>query len=184
MEELDNARNYFKKLKMAEELCNGDTEIAKQILQGTMQDVLIVKGRFKNSESTRYGLFMVVLNKIAGAITGIYSISAEYASVYQNKPLTPWKLFLDGIEKEMGEIEYDEEMSSQYNNALKRLLELKKINTIIEWIESNAIMELTDTFTEITNSVFQTDDMEVMIDFEPATSLEIYEVLGVRPVFE
>ncbi len=184
MEELENARIYFKKLKLAEEFCNGDTETAKQMLQGTLQDVLIIKGRFKNSENTRYGLLMVILNKIAESITGTYCIVAGYASVYQNKPLTPWKLFLDGIEKEMGEIEYDEDISTQYNNALKRFLELKKVDQLIEWIEENAIRELTDIFIEITNSVFQTDDMEVVIDFEPATSIEVYDTLGIRPIFK
>ncbi len=183
MEELENARNYFKKLKLAEELCNGDTEIAKQVLQGALHDGLIIKGRFKNAGGDKYGLFMVVINRIAESINGIYSIVADYASVYQNKPLTHWKTFLDGIEKEMGEIDYDEEMSSRYSNAMKRFLELKKTPKLIEWIDENAILELTDTFTDITNTVFQSDDMEVMIDFESTTSIEIFEVLGIRPSF-
>ena len=184
MEELDSARIYFKKLKLAEELCNGDTVTAKRILQGEFQDVQIIKGRFKDAESTRYGLFLVILNKQTAGITGNYSIIAEYASVYQTKPLTPWKAFLDAIEREKGEIEYDEEISSQFNNALKRFLEIKKIEQVINWVETNAIVELTDTFTEICNDVFQVDDIKVVIDFEAATSVDVFESLGVRPVFE
>ncbi len=184
MEDLDNARYYFKKLKLAEELCNGDTETAKRLLQGEFHDVLIIKGRFKDSESTRYGLFLVVLSKLTVSILGNYSIISEYASVYQTTPLAPWRTFLDAIQREKGEIEYDEEMSSQFNNALKRFLEIKKIDQIIRWIDANAIRELTDTFTTICNDLFQIDDIEVVIDFEPGTSVDVFESLGIRPVFK
>ena len=181
MEEVDGAREYFKRLKIVEDFCNGDVETAKKIMRRELSDAIIIKGRLKNDDNSMYGLYWVAINKISAAVSAVGGLIAPFASVHRHNPLLQWKEFFDQIEREKGEIAYKEDLTVQLNNALKRFVEVKGVKTIITWVEENQIKELTDTFHKIISDVLKMDDLETLIDFESITSLDLFEETGIKP---
>ena len=182
MTDIHEAKIYFKKLKQAEEYCNGDVELAKKLLAGEFKDTIVFKGRFKDIDDKVYGLFVVIINKVFSSIIGSDSIISHFASIYRHKPLDYWGAFLNRLSKEKEEADYDQTVSEQINNSLKRFLEITGVNNIIFMAESNDIANLTDQFRSIIQEVIKFDDIQILMDFEHTTSIEVYEKTGAAPV--
>ncbi len=175
MTDIDKAKEYFRKLKVLEKHCDGNTRMAKMILDGDLKDVVVLKGRFKDIDDETYGLITVFINKILPEITHTEAVVSHLASIYQRKPLEYWLDFYKSIIREKQEAEYNEGTTTQLSNALKRFVEIKGLPKILEWIEKNQIKELTDLFREIIHSILSIDDSTLLIDFELTSSIELYE---------
>jgi hypothetical protein len=60
---IEEAKEYFKRLKQAETHCGGDVELAKKLLAGDYRDAIVFKGRFKDMDDEIYGLFIVIVSR-------------------------------------------------------------------------------------------------------------------------
>jgi hypothetical protein len=175
MKDTDQAKEYFKKLRLAEKYCGGDTEVAKKILQGEYHDVVVIKARFKDPDEKFYGLFVMFINKLVPNIMLTNSIVSNYASTYQTKPMEYWVTFNEIIEREKAIADFDSEFTVQMNNALKRFLEIRGIKQMVHMVEHNQIKEITDTYVEVVNNVLKVSDSDVLVDFESTTSIILHE---------
>jgi len=181
MKDVDGAKEYFKRLKLAEKFCNGDSEIAKQMLNGDFHDMIAVKARFKNHDGEYYGQLLLFINRLTNSITRNYSIISQYASIYQNKPLNHWEIFLDNLEREIEHAEFDEDKTNQINNGIKRFMEITGIKSLIKWIDENDIIEITEKFKEIIDQILDVDDIDIMVDFEGTTSIQLHDKIKLSP---
>lgn len=181
MTDILDAKDYFKKLKQAEAYCQGDVELAKKLLSGDFKDSLVFKGRFKDVDDKIYGLFIVVINKLFFKILTADAIVSGMASIYRHKPLEEWEVFLSKLEKEKSEAEFDKDLSEQLKNTMRRLLEITGVESIVFMAENNNITELTDQFRSITSDVLAMNNIQLMIDFDYTTSIEISDKTGLSP---
>ena len=178
----DGARAYFKKLKIAEKFCAGDTETAKKILNGEFTDIITIKGRFKDDAENFFGLFLVFISRISRKVIHSSSVISHTASVFYNKPFESWKVFFNKVDKELSEAQVDEELTNILNEVLHRMHELKLFDNFLELIAHKDIMNLTDKFQKIINNVLKVENSHVMLDFENITSLVLYDERGIKPV--
>jgi len=181
MKEIDGAKEYFKKLRLAEKFCDGDTELAKKLLTGEYKDIIVVKGRFKEQEDALYGLFIVIINKYFNSVIATYGIASHLASIYQHKPLEQWDAFYSGLAKELEVAEFDPGISSKITNGLRRFIEIHGTSDVIAWVEKNRIAEITEQFQHYLSEISDYADIQVMIDFEQTTSMKIYDTLKIEP---
>ena len=96
----DGTNEYFDKLKLAEDFCKGDMDQAKKLLSGELQDIIVVKARFKREDDSYYGLFMLFIDKSTLKIVKSFSIATNIASVFLIKPFVTWKEFALKMQKE------------------------------------------------------------------------------------
>jgi len=176
----DGTKEYFEKLKMAEEFANGDINLAKQILNGTFNDIIILKGRFKNKEETSFGLFEIFLNKINLSFIKSYELISSVSSVYRHKPFDSWLLFHKNIEKESENITIDLEKTILLNQLTKRFLFEETIKTIIEQIEKNEVQKITNTIEQIIDKIPGIGKLNSIIDYEEITSIVLHEKLKIN----
>ena len=111
----DTTKEYFEKLKLAEKFTRGDIEKARQMLRGEFQDVIVIKGRFKDEDEKIFGLFQIFFSIIKYYLIECRCIVSDYASVYNNKPFDNWKIFLSKLEREITDTEHHTDKM----NALK-----------------------------------------------------------------
>jgi hypothetical protein len=178
----DSARAYFKKLKIAEKFCAGDTETAKKILNGEFTDIVAIKGRFKDDEENFFGLFLVFISRISRRVIHNSSVISHTASVFYNKPFESWKVFFNKVDKELSEAQVDTELTNILNEVLHRMHELKLFDNFFELIAHKDIMNLTDKFQTIIDNVLKVENSHVMLDFENITSIVLHDEKGIKPI--
>lgn len=166
---------FLKKLQMAEKFCNGNTEKAKKILNGEFNDIIIIKGRFCDKNEEVFGLFLLFISRIFYRVTANFFIFTNYTVALQCKPILDWKTFLNKIEKETQNPEFDMKYNKNANNRLKEVLTIKEILPLLEWIESNKFQEITEKFETLLEKTIGKEKIEVDLDFENTTSFVLYD---------
>jgi hypothetical protein len=177
----NGTRDYFDKLNIIEQFCDGDTGTAKKILKGELNDILIFKGRFKDEDEYYFGLFLIFIHSISKTILNPYVIVAANASVINHKPYDDWRTFYSKIEKELNEAEVDQNQTETLTEVFQRTNELKLFNFLFSWTENNDIQSLTEAFKKIINKALKVKNSTIVIDFEYSTSLVLFEELGITP---
>ena len=180
MNEFAVAKEYFKKLKVIEDFVDGNTKIAKMILDGTIKDIIVIKGRFKDKEDTCFGLFAIYINKLNLEILKTSNIIAEFPSLYRYKPLVSPFEFQYMIDKELKNNTYNQEKTTLFSNILKRFISGKSIEDLIVWIESNKIVEITDFFVNTIMDMLALEEPTVLVDFESVSSAKFLEKDGIN----
>ena len=179
MSEFDRAKEYFKKLKIIEEFVDGNTEVAKKILDGTIKDIIVIKGRFKNSDDTRFGLFMIYINKLHLNVLKTVNVISELPSLYRYKPLVGVFDFQRIIDSELKLDSHCEDKTQFFSNVMERFLSSKNIEDIIAWIEGNLIIEITNFFTQVIEDMLSLEGLSLLIDFENISSVQFFEKSGI-----
>jgi hypothetical protein len=175
----DGTKEYFEKLKLAEEFCNGDVEKAKKMLNGEFRDIIIIKGRFEDDGESIYGFFYSFLSAVSYMpILNDIKIT-DYTSVMTNKPFNEWKLFLERFERPDLQRDIDPGDMARMNYRMKLSLDITTAVSIIQWVESNSITEITERFSEILTEIME-KPIKVDLDFEKTTSLILHELKMIR----
>ncbi len=180
MKKDNSAKEYFEKLKIAEKFCEGDVSLAKKMLSGEFQDLIAIKGRFKNDDENIFGLFLVFISHLSNQLIQHHTIVSQFSSVFQHKPFDNWLPFLHSLEKELESTEYDEEKTQILHNLLNRFIFDDQILIIKKWIDDNDIMAITSYFEDIISHVPDIYNAKVVLDFEHTTSMILHDELGYR----
>ena len=178
MQQLDQVKEYFRKLKMVEEFVDGNTEIAKMILDGVIKDIIVIKGRFKNNDDNCYGLFMIFINKLHPGVIRTSNIISKLPSLYRHKPLEPSFEFQRLIDKELAHGTHDKEKTQFFSNVIDRFVSNKNVKDIIVWIDGNLILDITNFFTNLVTDMLSIEEPTVLIDFENISSVQFLEKSG------
>ncbi|MCP4137268.1 MAG: hypothetical protein GY754_40235 [bacterium] len=171
----DGARDYFEKLKIIEKFCGGDVEMAKMVLKGEYQDIIAIKGRFKDMDDGFFGLFLIFISKITKTVVRNFVIVSNSASLYLYKPFDNWRIFIDKLNKELNDKVSDTEKTEALMEYLDSLERVPFFINIFDWVEDNDIKNMTEQFQEVIGQIVALDDTEVLLDFETTTSLSLYE---------
>ena len=175
MNEFTRAKEYFKRLKLLEKFVDGNTKVAKMILDGTIKDLIVIKGRFKSNEDDCFGLFTIYINKLHPGILKTSCIISNLPSLYRYKPLVDPFEFQYVIDKELANKSHNEEKTALFSNIIDRFVSEKAIKDLIYWIENNFIVEITNFFTNTIIDMSALEEPTVLIDFENVSSVEFLE---------
>ena len=185
MDNFDRAKEYFKKLKLVEEFVDGNTKIAKMILDGTIKDIIVIKGRFKSNidrfkseENDWFGLFTIYINKLHPEVLKTSNIVCRLPSLYRYKPMVPFFDFQHSIEVELAHDSHDREKVKFFENVLDRFVSGQSINDIITWVDKNLIVDITDFFNKIVADMLDIEEPTILLDFENVSSADLFEKSG------
>ena len=170
---------YFKKLKLATDLCSGNVDMAKKLLSGEFKDSLAIKGRFKDEGDSSFGLFLIIINQLSVSRLYNSAIVADYASVFDTKPFVDWKTFLAKISKELEYDNYNKNLTNNLSALANKNVNQKNIKKIFDLVRVNDILQLTTFFEKIVGKSINKDTVNVTVDFEQISSIEIGEKLGI-----
>ncbi len=177
----DGSLVFLKKLQMAEKFCNGNTEKAKKLLNGEFDDILIIKGRLSDEEEEVFGLFLLFISRVFYRVVVNFFILTNYTVALQCKPALDWKTFLNRIEKETQNPEFDLKLNQKVNDRLKELLTIKEIFPLLEWMENNKIREIKEKFELLLEKAVRKQKIEVDLEFEDTTSFVLYDKWKIKP---
>jgi hypothetical protein len=178
----DESRVFFEKLKMIEQFCGGDASLARKIIKGEMNDIVVIKGRFKDDDETIYGLFLLFVSDILKTIISGEAVVSPSASVYRHKPYESWRSFKQSVIKEGKEAEIDEAKTNKLTAVMNRIDELRLFPDVFNWVRTNDIQSLTQKFERIVNKSLGMETFKVILDFESTNSLIIHQELGLTPL--
>ncbi len=181
MDTNDSARQYFDKLNIVEKFCNGDVDTAKSIVKGEYNDIIAIKGRFKDTQDFYFGIFILLLSRITKKVLAHFNIISESISAYNHKPFDDIKTFLSKINKERDDGVYDIQKTNLFNGVLGRFDEIKIYENIFSYVNENDIQSLTDKFELIISKTLKVEKCLVTIDFQDTNSLFIHDELGIEP---
>ena len=107
---------------------NMDSEIP----QGSEDNILILKGRFKSVSMNLYGLFLIIFNN-AKQFDTYHIIVSSYSDMYEYEPHTSWEKYEEYI--------VDKKWKGSFNNSMTLSL-MEGLNSLTE--DSNTSMLLFD----------------------------------------
>ena len=177
----EKPRDFFKFFNLAEEFCNGDKEKAKKLLNGQFHDIITIKGRFDSDDDEIYGFFLIFISRIFYSVVLNYTVFTNYTNALMNKPINEWKSFYNKLSKEMQDKDHDLAKDKELNQLIRKIINMKTTIGIIEDIENNSIQTITNKFKEIFSSALQKDGIDVDLDYEDITSLDLHDKWGFRP---
>ncbi len=177
----DGTKEYFEKLKIAEQFCKGNIEKAKKMLSGDFKDIIILKGRFSDEDEEYYGFFMTFFSTVFYTIRYNFFVIANYTVALHNPPFDNWQTFYSKMIKTTLAEDYDKLRDEEYNKRFIESLNREELISIIQWVETNDITGMTNLFCKITADVLNVRKAEVDIDFEKTTSLILYENHELNP---
>jgi hypothetical protein len=175
--------------------------------QGSEDNILIVKGRFKSVSMNLYGLFLIIFNN-AKQLDTYHVIVSSYSDMYEYEPHISWEKYEEYIVDRKWKGNYNNSMTVSLMEALKKLTEDNKtakllfdhtynydydqmdiilydlINRIIH--DKNLVMET--IIQEVSSSEFRKvkDDrskpQETQEDEKPADNEPQNVILQVKPI--
>jgi len=181
MSETDGAKEYFDKLKIAEKFCGGDTALAKKLLSGEFQDTGVIKGRFNEKEKEFSGLFLLFINRITFSLLAQTCLVTPSMSVNLIKPFDDWYSFYSRLVKEKESGAFDTDRTNTLRDSIRAELDKKSVNSLFNMMEDNEIQLITDKFVSIICKALETEEINVLLDFEYTTSIMLNEKLGLKP---
>lgn len=178
----DNKSKYFfENFNLAEAFCNGDKEKAKKLLNGQFHDIIVIKGRFDSDDEEIYGFFLIFISRIFYSVVLNYTVFTNYTNALMNKPINDWKSFYNKISKVMQEEEHDLIKDKELNQVIRKIISMKTAIGIIEDINNNSIQTITNKFKEIFSKALLKDGIDVDLDYEDTSSLDLNKKWGFKP---
>ncbi len=166
-------REIKDRIEIATLYCNGDVELAKEVVKGNHKDVITLKARFTD-EKELYGLYIVFIARELRELAGIISLGSNSPSIYNHKPFDPWKTFEDIIERELN-AEPNQQMSHSLKNALiTKLSNGDEISSIINFINSDDFISLSDYFRHLLEESLNVKPIANQMELENTSSVEFY----------
>lgn len=93
-----------------------------EIPQGSEDNILIVKGRFKSVTMNLYGLFLIIFNN-AKQLDTYHVIVSSYSDMYEYEPSISWERYEEYIVDRKWKGNYNNSMTISLMEALKKLTE-------------------------------------------------------------
>ena len=177
----NNHKDFFKNFNLAEAFCNGDKEKAKKLLNGQFHDIIVIKGRFDSDDDEIYGFFLIFISRIFYSVVLNYTVFTNYTNALMNKPINDWKSFYNKISKVMQEKDRDLIKDKDLNQIIRKIISMKAVIGIIEDIDNNSIQTITNKFKEIFSNALLKDGIDVDLDYEDITSLDLNDKWGLKP---
>ncbi len=175
-------QEYFKKLKVATDFCNGNVELAKKMLSGEYKDNLAIKGRFRDEEVKCYGLFLIIINEVLNARLFDDNVIAAYASLWETKPFIEWKFLYSKLEKEADYDNYEMDKTKRLSAVVKKSITPRTVKQIFTLVKRNDILTLTEIFNKLVSRTFNFSNVEVTVDFERVSSIDLEEAISISPL--
>ncbi|HEO65728.1 MAG TPA: hypothetical protein ENI73_07645 [Spirochaetes bacterium] len=172
-EQNSTGREIKDRIEIATLYCNGDIELAKEVVKGNHKDVITLKARFTD-ENELYGLYIVFIARELRELAGIISLGSNSPSIYNHKPFDPWKTFEDTIERELN-AEPNQQVSHLLKNALiTKLSDDNEISSIINFINGDDFTSLSDYFRHLLEESLNVKPIANQMELENTSSVEFY----------
>lgn len=151
---------------------NGNLEKARQMAAGMLQDVAVIKGRFR---AGKVGAFYVFLNVEYNYIININSLVTSYSDIYNKiRIFDAWKQFYNLFGDIVGDLGGTTEDSYKFTNHLADAIEGYDI---YEPAKAQNIQVVSELFEEIIGKYFsQNTECQIEIDKTSSLTLEIENI--------
>ncbi len=166
-------REIKDRIEIATLYCNGDIELAKEVVKGNHQDIIALKARYTD-ENELYGLYIVFIARELRELAGVIIIGSSSPSIYGHKPFEPWKSFEDIIERELSA-----ETNPQRSHSLKDALTAKlshddEISSVINLVNGGDFTSLSDYFRHLLEESLGVQPIANQMELENTSSVEYY----------
>ncbi len=174
----DSLGEKTRQINIAMKYTGGDVEKAKQMVNGQLDDVIIIKGRFSAGGHT-YGVFLVFFNIEHNYIMNINSLLTDTKSIHDKVSINDgWKFFYSKFKDYVGsELKPGSGSGGSYEFT-RHLADSLGGYDIFEYIVDNNIEIVTDILVEIIEKYYQRDETQCQLNFEKTSSLQL-ELLGI-----
>ncbi|MCX8123151.1 MAG: hypothetical protein N3F66_03195 [Spirochaetes bacterium] len=151
---------------------NGNLEKARQMAAGILQDVAVIKGRFR---STKVGAFYVFLNVEYSYIININAFVTSYTDIYNKiRIFDAWKQFYNVFGDIVSDLGGATEDSYKFTNHLAEAIEGYDVYEPAKFGNIQVVSEL---FKEIIGKYFNQDtECQIEIDKTSSLTLEIENI--------
>lgn len=181
MGENDQLKDYTDKLDKVMKYTDGDMNRAKQIIQGIIKDVIVIKGRLTFEQQSQSGLFLIFLHRYKLYIIDKFALVKEGLGLANNfSPATDsWKVIFREInESGLTDPDYVLEKSKSLSTQFEKEFSSAIISQMIGKFENRDLTSVTVQMENICNyALGKGNDFFLQLDFEEMTSLDYEEVV-------
>ncbi len=163
------SQNLSDNINIAMKYTNGDVELAKNVVRGNFQDILVVKSRFKGTENSNFGNIIIFLATQLNEIVGLNVCTGNSASIYNNKPFDPWKSFEEDLTTNFNS-EPDQKSSKQLKEIILSSIESSSNTNFIE-VSQKSDYDTVTTFLQNIISENLHDNILCQVEFEKTNSI-------------
>lgn len=166
-----NLSEQTKKYQIALHYTLGDEEKAKKILNGTYQDLIVVKGKF--SSSSLYGAFIIFLNPSYLRIISFYAVVSRSFDISDIKTNQDWRNFEKMIVEVSKKTGFDEAMTSKLKDTAIKALTIQEVTQFTRLIEQDDGIAVNHSFQKFISDITGYQNVELSVDYERINSISM-----------
>ncbi len=173
--DLDSAASSLseqtKKYQIALHYTLGDEEKAKKILNGTYQDLFVIKGKF--SSSSLYGAFIIFLNPSYLRIPSFYCVVSRSFDISDIKTNQDWRNFEKLIVEVSKKTGFDEAMTAKLKDTAIKAFTIPEITIVARLIEQDDGIAVNHNFQKFISDITGYQNVELSVDYERINSISM-----------
>lgn len=177
-EESDKLKEYTQKLDKVMKYTGGNINRARQVIEGTLKDFLVLKGKLIFESKEESGLFLVFLHRYKQYMVNKFSIIKDSMVLANTVNVTDsWKAYFAEINSNLEANTYIEEKVSKINIQFEKEFTLAIISQMIGKLDNRDLTSVTVQLENILNYALDDNDFFLQIDCEEMTSLDYEEIV-------
>ncbi len=171
--------SYEEKLRIARRYTKENEDLARDVVNGSYRDIVIIKARYKNRDENYFGAFSVYLSIELSSVVGLVICTGKLPNIYKVKPFETWKIHERSI-RDIIEVELDNNSLDTINKLFIDRITSNTIENILSYIKLDNYDKLTNLFSKIIEELFSIDNIAIQIDTEKLTSVDFELISTVR----
>ncbi len=183
-DEMKNATSKLeeqsKKHKIALYYMGGDEERARQMEEGKILDLYVVKGNF--SSSSLNGAFLVFLESTYFKFVHGFTVLLKTYELEELKTSRDWRSFEKELVEVDSRVESDKTLSNQVRDSMGAALTIQEITSLCKKFSSSDSIGINSDFKKIITDAAGLQNVKLQIDYEKISSLsmELHSLTSIK----
>lgn len=178
MEESLKLKEYTDKLDKVMKYNDGDMTRAKQVVQGILQDFMVIKGKMLSEQSSESGIFLLFIHRFKHYLVDKVSIIKDNKEFVANiLPTDPWRDFFAEIENSLTTQDYLKDKVTKLNQEWEKEFRPAILSQMLEKLQNKDLTSATIQLEKICSYAFGKGDFLLQMDFEEIPSYDYDDIV-------
>ncbi|HCL56680.1 MAG TPA: hypothetical protein DHW82_06685 [Spirochaetia bacterium] len=179
-DEAQQLKDITTKIDKIMKYVDGDINRAKKIVQGTLKDFMVIKGKLLSEKNSMSGIFLLFLHKYKYYLVEKFSIIKDNLTFSNSFSIADsWKSFFVEVNSTFKTNDYKKDLVTKMNVVFEKEFRPAIISQMVERLENKDLTYVTIQMEKMVSFAFESNDFLLQIEPEDTTSLEFEEI--VRP---
>lgn len=151
---------------------------AKQVVQGILQDFIVIKGKMLSEQSSESGIFLLFIHRFKHYLVDKVSVIKDNKEFVANLlPTDSWRNFFAEVENAMTKQDYLKDKVTKLNQEWEKEFRPAILSQMLEKLQNKDLTSVTIQLEKICSYAFGKGDFLLQMDFEEIPSYDYEDIV-------